>query len=87
MGDEATATTEKTRSIRQKVMLFARDDYVFDRTCGGVTPPINGVFFLIAFSFAPLMSKEKAKDRFCRATPMLPKESPYIGIPRWEGSV
>ena len=32
---------------------------------GGATPPINGVFFLIAFSFAPLVSKEKAGEESC----------------------
>ena len=29
------------------------------------SPPKNGVFFLIAFSFAPLVSKEKAGKEFC----------------------
>ena len=35
------------------------------------TPP-NGVFFLIAFSFAPFSSKEKAANRSCEAKPPSP---------------
>ena len=56
VDDEAEVEIGKLRSIGSALRVRARDDYVFDR---------------IAFSFAPVASKEKAESKFYVATRLL----------------